>query len=178
VLTKGEIYTLVNIVIVDPTRAYFSDLAQFKDLLLLIQLKQKKNLLRLTPHRSIPPSSSKQIGYQCVFTWLCQCYLEPKRVRRPSHFCLGYFFSSHNFNYVAKHANILHFKLGNSTRPSYFLNANPSWHTPHCYGWPITSCWLLRWRVFWHLVCTNLTSFKLSLVFNTSVHFLNVWCVL
>jgi hypothetical protein len=28
------------------------------------------------------------------------------------------------------------------------------------------------------MVCTNLTFFKLSLVFNTFVHFLNMWCVL
>jgi hypothetical protein len=45
--TKGEICTLIDVVIVDPTHAYFFDLAQFKDLLLLMQLKPKKRTITI-----------------------------------------------------------------------------------------------------------------------------------
>jgi hypothetical protein len=56
--------------------------------------------------------------------------LELERVRRPSSFCLGYFFSSKNFNYVAKDVNILHLKLGGSDRPSYFPTFTPLGYNP------------------------------------------------
>jgi hypothetical protein len=35
-----------------------------------------------------------------------------------------------DFNYLAKNANNLHFKLGDSDRPSYFLTSTLSKHTP------------------------------------------------
>jgi hypothetical protein len=116
-------------------------------------LSQKRKLLRPTPHRSIPPSNNwniwmfTQIG-QCVLTQMWQCYLKPKRTTWPSPFCLGYFSSSKNFNYIAKNASIFHLKLGNSDRPNYFSISTPLKHTPHCHDWFTTSCWLLRWRVF------------------------------
>jgi hypothetical protein len=69
-----------------------------------------------------------------VFTQLCQCYLEPKKVRGPSPFCFGYFFSSKKFNYVAKDANTLHLKLGSGDRPNYFSISTPLGHDPHCHG--------------------------------------------
>jgi len=71
-----------------------------------------------------------------------------KRPKGPPFFCFGYFSSSKNFNYVAKDANIFHLKLGNNNRPSYFPTSTPWRHTPHHHGWPITSCWLLKWKVF------------------------------
>jgi hypothetical protein len=41
----------------------------------------------------------------------------------PSSFCLGYFSFSKTFNHIAKNASILHFKLGDYHRPSYFLTS-------------------------------------------------------
>jgi hypothetical protein len=115
---------------------------------------QKNELLRLTPHRSIHASSnwniwmSTQIG-RCVLTQMCQCYLELKKAKRPSLFCLGYFSWSKKFNYIAKDASILHLKSNNNNRPSYFPISTPWRHNPHSYSWFITSHWLLRWRIFY-----------------------------
>jgi hypothetical protein len=100
-----------------------------------------------------------------------------KGLERPSLFCLGYLSSLKNFNYITMDANILHFKSNNDSRPSYFPNSTHSKHTLHHHDRPIIGSWLLRWRVFWLLVCVNLTSFKLSLVFNIFVHFSNMQCV-
>jgi hypothetical protein len=113
---------------------------------------QRKEPLRSTRHWPIPPSSNwniwmfTQIG-QCVLTRVCQFYLESKRVRGSSPFCLDYFPLSKSFNYIAMDVSILHFKLGNNSKPSYSISTF-SRHIPHYHSWPITSCWLLRWRVF------------------------------
>jgi hypothetical protein len=57
----------------------------------------------------------------------------------PSPFYLGYFSLSKNLIYNAKDASILHLKLSNDSRPSYFLTSTLSRPTPHCHNWPITS---------------------------------------
>jgi hypothetical protein len=51
-----------------------------------------------------------------------------KNAKGPSPFNLGYFSSSKNFNYIGKDANILHLKLGNTDRPSYFPTSTPLGH--------------------------------------------------
>ncbi len=114
---------------------------------------QKKELLWRTPHRSILPSSNWSIWMftqtcRCVLTRVCQCYLEPKKVKKLSPSYLCYFFLLKNFNYIVKDASILHLKSSSSGRPSYFSTSISLGHTPHYHGWPITSHWLLRWRVF------------------------------
>jgi hypothetical protein len=53
--------------------------------------------------------------------------------------CLGNFYSSKNFNHIAKVASILHFKSGDNYKPSHFLTSTPSKHTFHHHGWLITS---------------------------------------
>jgi len=96
-------------------------------------------LLWLTPHQSMPSSSNWNIWVftqicRCIFTWLCQCYLEFKRVRGRSLFCIDYFSSWKNFNYVAKDINIFHLKSSIGCKPIYFLTSTPSGHTPHCHN--------------------------------------------
>ncbi len=115
--------------------------------------KQRNELLRSTPYWSIFPFGkwgiwmSTQTGW-CVFTWLCQCHLELESVRRPSSFCLGYFFLSKNFNHIAKDASISHHKLGSSYRPSYFSTCTPSRHTFHHHCRPIVDSRFLTWNFF------------------------------
>jgi len=53
-----------------------------------------------------------------------------KGAKRPSLFCLGYFSPSNNLNYDVKDASILHLKLGNNGKPTYFLTSTPLGHTP------------------------------------------------
>ncbi len=114
---------------------------------------QRKELPWSTPHRPICPFNNwsiwmfKQIG-QYVLTWLCQYYFEHNRAKRPSSFYLSYFSLSKNFNYITKDASILHLKLGSSNKPSYFSTSTPLEHTSHRQNWPITSDWLLKWRIF------------------------------
>jgi len=87
---------------------------------------------------------------------------------------LVYFSLSKTFNYIAKDVSIFHFKLGNNRRPSYFHPFKT--HPPSsqlAYYKPL----VVEMESFWHLVCTYSTPFKLSLIFNTYVHFLNMWCV-
>ncbi len=165
---------------------YFPYLAQLKDLLPLMQFKPKKWTTTTTPQWSIPLFSNWNIWMftqtcWCIFTWVCQCYLEIKRARGPSPFCLGYFSPSKNFNYVAKDVNIFHLKLGNSSKLSYFPTSTLSKYTPPS---PWLTIWLTYYKLlvievesFWHLIFTNLKSFKLSFVFKTYVHFSNMWCV-
>jgi len=100
---------------------------------------QKKKLSQPTPHWSFPPFNnwslwmSRQTSW-CVFTWLCQCHVALQKAKRPSSFCLGYFFSSKNLNYITKDTSILHLKLGDSDRSSYFPTSTPSRCTPHHHG--------------------------------------------
>jgi len=44
------------------------------------------------------------------------------------------FFSSKKFNFIANNVSILHLKLGNNGKPSYFPTSTPSKHTPHHHG--------------------------------------------
>jgi hypothetical protein len=80
-------------------------------------------------------------------------------VRKPSSFCLGYFFSTKFFNHITKNVNIFHFKSGNNCRPSYFLISTPLGHTFHHHDRHIASGWFLTWKNmanlleainFWH----------------------------
>ncbi len=74
------------------------------------------------------------------------------------------------FQLHCKDANILNLKLGNTSRPSYFPTSTPSRHPP----WPQPTHYkrsIIKMESFWHLICTNLMSFKFSLIFNTFVHF-------
>jgi hypothetical protein len=100
---------------------------------------------------------------------------------RPSSFCLGFFFVK-KVNHIAKVTNILHFKLCNNSRPSYFSISTPLRHTsPSIYSmrlifdmtkykWPITRSWLSTWIDFGHVVWTNLTSYKFSFPFFISLY--------
>ncbi len=125
---------------------------------------QRNELFQSTPHRSILPISNWNIWTftqtsRCVFRQLCQCHLELEMVRKPSSFCLGYFFSTKFFNHITKNVNIFHFKSGNNCRPSYFLISTPLGHTFHHHDRHIASGWFLTWKNmanlleainFWH----------------------------
>jgi hypothetical protein len=97
VFTKDDIHTLINVVIVDPSRMDLLPwLCNSRICCLWCGSNQRKELLWLTPHWLIPPISNWGIWMftqksWCAFTWLCQCHLEFKRTRRPSSSCLGYF---------------------------------------------------------------------------------------
>jgi len=133
------------------------------------QTKENLELLYSTPHWSILPFSNLDIWISkqpcwCVLTWLCQCHLELQKGQKALLFLSWLFLFIQKFNYIAKDANILLFKLGDSGRLSYFPTSTPLGHNPPHRDQPITSGRLLRWR-FWHLVCANLMSFKFSLLF-------------
>jgi len=96
---------------------------------------QKKKLLQSTPHLSILTFNNRNVWVftqkvQCVFTQVCQYYLELKSAKGPSHFYLGYFSLSKKFNYVEKDTITLHLKLSNNDRPSYFPTSTPLGHPP------------------------------------------------
>jgi hypothetical protein len=135
-------------------RIYFPDLAQFKNLLLSMQLKPKKGIIAInTPlikflHVIIEVFECLH-KYVYVFLHDCaQCHLKLQRVKNLVFFCFDYFFASKHLKYIAKDVSILHLKLGNSNRPSYFPTSTSSKHTPHRHNWPMRSNWLLRWRDF------------------------------
>jgi hypothetical protein len=109
---------------------------------------QGKELSQLMPHWSIPHISNWDIWLLtqtcwCVFTRLCQCYLELEGDRRPSSFYLGHFFSSKSFDHIIKDVNVFHLVLGDSCNLHYFPTSTPSKHTSHHHGWPIVSHWFL-----------------------------------
>jgi hypothetical protein len=77
-----------------------------------------------------------------------------KGLESPILFCLGYFSSTKNFNYIAKVVSIHHLKLGDNCRPSYFptFTHMPSPWPTYCkqlvfdmekYNRPTTSGWFL-----------------------------------
>jgi hypothetical protein len=180
--TKDVIRTLIESMLslsIQHEQIYLFDLTQFKDLSLLMQLKLRKRTITTTPHWSIIPHNNWSIWLftqtcQCVFTQLCQCHLELERVKRLSSFYLGHFFSSKSFDHITKDVSILHFKLGNSHRFSYFSTSTPSKHTSHHHGWSIASCQFLTYKydyhkrsimdmeIFSHLLLTNLMSYHFS----------------
>jgi hypothetical protein len=86
---------------------------------------QRMQISRSTPHSSIPPISNWGIWMStqkswCVFTWLCQCHFGAWKSQKAFIFLFWLLFSIKNLNHIAKDANIFHFKLGDSHRPSYF----------------------------------------------------------
>ncbi len=107
---------------------------------------------------------------------MCQCHLEFERTKRPSSFCLGYFFSTKNFNHIIKVTCILN--------QGIVVGLTTSWLPPLHDISPIFTIDLLKgadfWygkirptyykRLifymdrFWHLVWANLTSCKFSLL--------------
>jgi hypothetical protein len=152
---------------------------------------QRTKLLQLTPCRLIPPLSNGSIWMStlvggCVFTQLCQCHLEFERIRMPS-FCLGYISSAKKFNHIAKAVGILHLKS------TVAVGLITSWLTPTHDTSPIsmidllqvpdflygkirpTYCKQLIFHMdrFWHLILSNLTSYKFSLLFFS--FFLSLW---
>ncbi len=108
----------------------------------------RKELLRSTPHWSIPPFNNWDICMftqtsQCVFTRLCQCHLELERTSGPSSFYLGYFSLSKNFNHFVKDASsILSWAIALGLTTSQLP---PFQNTP-----PITTTNLLQAVGFWH----------------------------
>ncbi len=145
---------------------------------------QRTELLQPTPRWSIPPLSNRGIWMSTlasghVFTQLCQCHLEFKRTRTPSFFCLGYFSSAKNFNHIAEAASILHLKS------TVAVGMITSWLPPLHDTSPIfmadllqvpdfwygkirpTYCKQLIFDMdrFWHLIWSNLTSYKFSIFF-------------
>jgi hypothetical protein len=109
VLTKDEIYTYTNVVIVDPTHVNLFPLILHNSKLcyLWCNSSQRKKLSQLTPHWIFFPFNNWNIWMFTqtswfVLTWVCQCYLEPKSAKGPSPFCFGYFSLSKNFSYIAK----------------------------------------------------------------------------
>jgi hypothetical protein len=79
---------------------------------------------------------------------------------------------------MTKNVSILHLKSSNNDRPNYFPTSTFSKHNPHLHNWPITGRWLLRWRVLDMWFVLTWCPFKLSLVFNSYIHFSNMRCVL
>jgi len=125
---------------------------------------QKNELSWSSPHWSIRPFNNWSIWMftkisRCVLTWLCQCHLELEMAKGLSSFCFGYFFSSKNFNHIAKIASIFHLKSSSSCKPiSYFSTSTLLGHTSHHHGWPIVGDQFLTWNIsgllhgvdFWH----------------------------
>jgi len=81
----------------------------------------------------------------CFYT-IVPMPLELKKTRRPSSFYLGHFSTSKSFNHITKNAGILHLKLGDSHRLSYFPTSTPSKHTSHRHGRPIAGHRFLTWK--------------------------------
>jgi hypothetical protein len=95
----------------------------------------------------------------------------------PHLFILVTFLCQKIFNPIAKDTSIFHLKSNGSHRLSYFPIPTPLVHTSHHHDQPIASDWFVTWKntsnllqwsifdmeTFWHLVWTNLTSYKFSL---------------
>ncbi len=138
VLTKDGIWTLANVVIVDPTWAYllrWSCTTQGFVTFKAIQIKERSY------HDQYPVD---QFLFLTIEVFLClnkqlDVFLHDcanamwnfKRPKRPYFFCLGYFYTSKNLNYITKDATILHFKLSGNNRFNYFPTSTPLRHTPH-----------------------------------------------
>jgi hypothetical protein len=154
VFTKDGIRTLVNFVIANPIRVDL--LCQYcatrRFVAFEIVQAKERNYHDQHPIDHFLPFAIEVFG--CLnkkvdmFLHNCTKPCGTSKGIRPSSFCLGYFSPSKNFNYTAKDANILHLKLDDSNRSSYFLTSTPSKRTPHHHGWPPTSGWLLRQRDF------------------------------
>ncbi len=146
---------------------YFPNLTQLKNLLPLMQLKPRKEVITTDTHWSIPPLSNWVIWLLtqtcwCVFTQLCRCHLELERAKKPSFFYFGHFFLSKSFDHITKDVSVFHLKLGGSYRLSYFSTSTPSRHTSHHhnqyiashrfltykYDQPTIGSWLWTWRDF------------------------------
>jgi hypothetical protein len=118
---------------------YFLDLAQLKDLLLLMLLKPKKGATMInTP---IINSSLWQLRFLDASTNKLMCFYTTvhanwsfRRLEGPPLSILVTFFHKINFNYITNDASILHLKLGNSNRFGYFSTSTHLGHNPHRHG--------------------------------------------
>jgi hypothetical protein len=159
VFTKNGIHTLAKVVINPTCVDLFSQSCTIQRFVAFDVVQTKRWVIVVdTPMINTPMINSSffnnwdiwistQIGWR-AFTRLCQHHLELQMAKRPYPFCLGYFFTSKNFNYIEKEANIFHLKSGCNNRPSYFPTFTFSRRSPHCHDWPITSDGMLRWRFF------------------------------
>jgi hypothetical protein len=153
VLIKDGICTLINVVITDSTQVELLHQSCTTQGFVAFDAAQAKKteLSRSTFRRSIPPFSNGSIWmftYKsgCVFTQLCQCYLEFEKIKWPSSFYFGYFSSAKDFNHIVKATNIFHLKSGGSHRPSYFPTSTPSRHTSHLHDQLIANGRFWIWK--------------------------------
>jgi hypothetical protein len=162
---------------------YFPNFAQFKDLLPPMWLKPKKWVIMTKhPTNQIFPLAIEIFGclQKCIDVFLHNCanaFWNLKKLDGFSSFYLGYLSLSKKFNYITKDVNILHLKSSNGGRPNYFLTSTLLEYPP-LPRLTYYNCLVIEMEHFWHLVCVNVMSFKLSLLFNTFVHFPDMRCVL
>jgi hypothetical protein len=130
-------FTLVNIVIANPTWAYLLPQSCAAQGFVVFDAVQAKERNYHDQHPIDQFLLSIIEVFRCldkhvnVFLHDCVNYhLELKRAIIPSSFCLCYFSSLKNFNYIAKDAIILHLKSCGDCRLSYFLTSTLSRHTP------------------------------------------------
>ncbi len=106
-----------------------------------VQLNARKGtIVTHTPPINSSPQGIWLFTQTCQFTRLCQCHLELEGDKRPSSFYLGHFFLSKNFDHITKDASILHLKLGDSCKLSYFPTSTPLKHTSHHHNQLFPSC--------------------------------------
>jgi len=155
VFNKDDIHTLINIIIIDPTCANFlhrSCTIQGFTTSNVTQTKQK-NYHNQHLIDQFLPLAIEVFGclHKQVDVYLQDCVNAFWSSKGPEGLFLSIlvvFLYQNIFNYVTKDANILHLKLGNSGRLSYFPSSTPSGDTPHCHDWPIIGSWLLKWKHF------------------------------
>jgi hypothetical protein len=142
---KNDIHTLVNVVIADPT---------WMDLLLwscatqefitfdVVEAKERSyyDWCLINEFLSL---SMKIFGYlhkqvDVFLNNFVNVIWDLKSTKGPSSSYFDYFFLSKVFNHIAKVASIVHLKLGDSYRPSYFPTS-----TSHLHDWLVATAWFL-----------------------------------
>jgi hypothetical protein len=137
VLTKNGICTLIDVVIVNPTRADLlprsctiqgfvaSDVTQAKE----------RSYCNQHPTNQFIPLVIEIFGclhkHVNVFLHDCANAIWSLKGTRFSSFYLGHFSSSKSFDHIIKDAITFHLKSGDNHRLNYFPTSTPSKHTSH-----------------------------------------------
>ncbi len=138
---KDDIHILIDVIIIDLTRANFlrrfctiqgfatSNVAQTKE----------KNYHNQHLIDQFLPLAIEVFGclHKQVDVYLQDCANAIQSSKRSEGLFLSIlvvFLYQNIFNYVTKDVNILHLKLGNSGRLSYFLSSTLLGHDPHCHN--------------------------------------------
>jgi hypothetical protein len=169
VFTKDKICTLVDVVIINPTRAnlFHWSCATWRFTTSETTQAKERNYCDWHPTDHFLPLAIEVFGCRqtswCVLTWLCQCYVELQRVKGLSYLCLGYFSLSKNFNYITKDASILHLKSGDNDRCNYFPTSTPSKCIPPSPRLTSYKQLVVETKRFWHLICVSFMTYNLIL---------------